>query len=644
MADETDAPSATMTAQAASSADTAPASPIPSNGTAVEESRPLALAELLLPCIAWLLAVVVIWLPALPPSADIPGHILGVMVHAQPERFQGLLQPNYPLTAWGFVAPTLVFTSLVDPITAARLVLTLFAALSGVAAWLLAGRAGSNRSLAVTAAPLLVLGWGWAMGFWNYLGALSLGLLAVGLWLRQPAGWGVRAVASALLLIAAIGHLPGALVCAAWGLFMQLAQRTPRAWLSEWSVMLGPGLVFLAVVASPSGETANLHGFEHAGWHWSPVGQRVEEFFTLAVDGYSPLAAWVCLAALLMLGIQVWKDIERSDVAVRFARVALIGSGLGFVSFMVLPLNVPDWAYLSPRILPPVVLTGLLFQSVTSIGRRVAGLVLSLAVCASLTITLGNAVREGDHAAALLGALPSSPPGTVYSAIIGIDSGGYTPRYVVPSRGLMSYVQAVGGAGPGAFAHYPAKDIMVYAADVTTLFPSGNPWREWSTECLRDTDCMNPIRWADEIAIEALPWQTAFVAGATPDMQRRLMERGYVSETSTIWHGRAAELQVDLFDRADAVTSAPLLVQVMWPATVGAAWTASIPASARSARTIYPVRLRVAAGPAELVSCEDTSGDGQCGPGDDGLRLARVTLQPGPNAIVRGGPGAPPSP
>jgi len=637
----TDAPSQTA-AQSSSSADNALPTPAPPARAAADEPRPLALAELLLPCIAWLLALLVIWLPALPPSADIPGHMLGVMVHAHPERFQGLLQPNYPLTAWGFVAPTLVFTSIFDPVTAARLVLTLFAALSGIAAWLLAERAGSNRSLAVTAAPLLVLGWPWAMGFWNYLGAMSLGLVAVGLWLRLPAGWGVRALVSSLLLVAAIGHLPGALVCAAWGLFMHLAQRTPRAWLPEWTVMLGPGLVLGAVVATPSGETANLHGFQHAGWHWSPLMQRVEEFFTLAVDGYSPLAAWVCAAALLTLGVQVWHDHGRSEVTVRFARVALLGTGLGFVAFMVLPLNVPDWAYLSPRILPPVVLTGLLFQSVTSIGRRVAGLLLSLAICASLTITLGNAVREGDHAAELLGSLPSSPPGTVYSAIIGIDSGGYTPRYVVPSRGLMSYVQAVGGAGPGAFAHYPAKDIMVYAADVTTLFPPGNPWREWSSECLQDMACLNPIRWADEIAIEALPWQTAFVGGATPELRQRLMERGYVAETSTIWHSRAAELQVDLFDRPDSVNAATLVVQVVWPATVGAAWTASIPASARSARTIYPVRLRVAAGPAELVSCEDSNADGQCGAGDDQVRVTRVTLQPGPNPIVRGGPGAPP--
>jgi hypothetical protein len=598
-----------------------------------------------LTALVWSLAAGVIWLPVLPPAADFPNHLLAVVVHAWPERFVGLLEPNFPLTAMGFIGPMLALVPQLDPLLAARLLLSVFGLIFAVSSATIARRFEHNVPLATAGSALLLVGWPWAMGFWNYLGAMAISLAASAIWVVQPPRWVSRCGVAGLLVLAAMAHAPGAIIGACWTLWLLLSIRSRRAWIADVVVLLAPLTVLVLPLLFRSLYPAQeLALFARPSWIWTPWSQRFEQISGLSVDGYSPLAGWVCMAAWALLTVRLFRSAPPRGLAHRASMVAMGGVGLGVAVFLCLPLHIPSWAFLSPRVLPPLLMAGLAHSPrARHAFDRVGTTLLLAALVASMSLSLRNASEAGAYTAQLLGQMPTSSPGRVYSAVVGTESPGYHPAYVRVAVGLASYVSAAGGAWPGAFALDPDIHFMRFPRPVAELFPATNPWREWSTACVLDPQCARPLVWADAIAIEALAWDTAFVGGATPEMRQRLIERGYVSETPTVWHPRPASLRLDVFDGPDAPTAHPLVVEIYWPDTLGRIWSTAVPSSTRRARTIYPVAARLPAGPAVLVSCEDTSGDLRCSEDDRALRAEPLELLGGIEHIVPCGPGAPPA-
>ncbi len=72
------------------------------------------------------LGLLTIWIPPLLPCADLAGHMLGVHVHLNPAAFDGLLVPNMPPTAVGFLLPTVWVGSWLPVDVASRVVLTVY--------------------------------------------------------------------------------------------------------------------------------------------------------------------------------------------------------------------------------------------------------------------------------------------------------------------------------------------------------------------------------------------------------------------------------------------------------------------------------------------------------------------------------------
>ncbi|MBU6160065.1 MAG: hypothetical protein KGO50_03020 [Myxococcales bacterium] len=596
-----------------------------------------------LAALVWVLAAGVIWLPVLPPAADFPNHLLAVIVHVWPERFAGLLEPNLPLTALGFVGPMLALVPQLEPILAARVLLSVFGVGFAVSAAIIARRFGHHVPLAIAGSALLLVGWPWAMGFWNYVAALAIALTASAIWVTQPPRWMSRGGVAGLLVVAAMAHAPGAIIGACWTLWLLLSIRSRRDWFADALVLLAPLTVLvLPIVFRSLYPVQELALFARPSWVWTPWTERIGQISGLSVDGYSPLAGWVCTVAWVLLLVRLFRSARPRDEAHRSSMVAMGGVVIGVAVFLCLPLHVPGWAFLSPRVLPPLLVAGLVHapRAQHAIDRVFATLLLA-ALAASMSLSLRNASDAGDYTARVLGQLPSTSPGSVYSAVVGTESPGYHPAHVRVAVGLASYVSAAGGAWPGAFALDPDIHFMRFPRPVAELFPATNPWREWSTECVMDPQCARPLLWADAIAIEALAWDTAFVGGATPEMRQRLIERGYVSETNTVWHPRPANVRLDVFEGPGTPTAHSLVVEVYWPNTLDRIWSTAVPGSARRARTIYPVAARLPAGPALLVSCEDTSGDLRCSADDRGLRTEAMSLQGGTEHIVPCGPGAP---
>jgi hypothetical protein len=613
--------------------------PVPSSVSSYESIW--RLAEWGLTAAVCLLALGVIWLPALPPAADFPNHLLAVVVHTWPERFVGLLEPNLPLTASGFIAPMLVLVPTLDPIVAARLLLTAYAVVAGFSAAWIARRLGHHVCLAAAGSMLLVLGWPWAMGFWNYVAALVIALGASAVWVSQPPRLQTRLIVAALLLVAALCHTPGAIIGTCWTLWMLRAIRSGRAWWADAAVLLAPGgLLVLSTFLRAGKGGEQLPGFTSTALEWSPAGERVQQLLSLSVDGYSPIAGLVCVAAWLTLAFRLWRVRGQGGVPLHASRIALSGVGLGVLVFLCLPLHLPIWSFFSPRVLPPLLVAGLVHSpSPRNRFDRVMAMLLLAALAVSMTLSLRNTMDAGDYTARVLGQMPTSPPGRVYSAIVGTESPGYHPPYVRVAVGLASYVTAAGGGWPGAFALDPDIHSMTFARPVELLFPRSNPWREWSTACVLDPECANPTGWADAIAVEALTWDTAFVGGITQPMTQRLTLRGYVAETNTIWHPRPAELRLDVFDVPSMASERPILVELHWPDTLGLIWSGVVPVAARRPRTIHPLRVQIPAGPALLVTCEDSNADGRCTSADTSLQSLQMEFRSGANAAVPCGPG-----
>ena len=145
-------------------------------------SRPLYLALLVLA-----MAVPLIW-PAVPPLADLPGHMGRYRVELDLARSPVLQQWFAIHWSWmgnlGVDLAVMALAPLIGLEPAVKLIVLLIPPL-GAAGYLLIAREAHGRvpPTAAFALPLL-LGYPFMFGFINYALAASLALLALGLWMR----------------------------------------------------------------------------------------------------------------------------------------------------------------------------------------------------------------------------------------------------------------------------------------------------------------------------------------------------------------------------------------------------------------------------------------------------------------------------
>ena len=137
-----------------------------------------------------------IWLPPVPPCQDAPGHLTTARALLEPSLYDGLLRTDWAPTAQAFTGLTYVFGHLVSVFVAAKLALAVFLALQVWAFRRIAMRVGGSVPLAVVGACTGFVAWPYAMGFFNYVGALAFGSAALAFWIDRDRGLAESALAA----------------------------------------------------------------------------------------------------------------------------------------------------------------------------------------------------------------------------------------------------------------------------------------------------------------------------------------------------------------------------------------------------------------------------------------------------------------
>lgn len=373
------------------------------------ETRAYALAAVLAS------AIPLLW-PALPPLADLPGHIGRYHIAANVARAADL--QRHWLFEWGLVgnlgADLLVqaLAPLLPAERAAKLVVVLIPPLwvSGLIALSRQGGGGRLSPAAAFAFPL-AYAYPFQLGFVNFMLAGGLALHALWLWVRLEARPGVRVLAFVPISIALwIAHSFG------WGMFGLLAfaaelvrqRREARGWIEGGAraalhclPLAGPALLMLG---GPAGEGAL--------WDWKSKASWVAILLRERWKWYDVACAFVPLALL-------WGALRGRRL--RFDTVTGAGALLCLAAFVALPRLMLDGAYVDMRMLAPAVALALVAIRVAPGEARLAG---RLAIAGTAffalrlaTSTIAMLLFAQDQQAALA-AVPHLPRGAAVLVLV----------------------------------------------------------------------------------------------------------------------------------------------------------------------------------------------------------------------------------
>jgi hypothetical protein len=368
-----------------------------------------------------------------------------------------------------------------------------------------------------------------------------------------------------------------------------------------------------------------IEGFEQAGWYSEPLILRLDHLMEFALHAWSPVAEWVGWAAL---GLSVAAAVIGRPEGRAGRRWVLVSTGIGLVLYLSLPLHMPGWAFLSPRVLPPIVLATFLLIPVSSrTWNALISALLALSLV-SAVVSLKRMQQLGHQLDLMVGPPPASAPGSVYAAIFGVDLQRFAPPYVRAASSVGFYPMLMGGWGPSAFAHYPTAHTMMFVRPLGEVFPSNQAWTEISIACLDDPTCFQPLARADRIAVEALPWSTLLLANAPDAVRQRLQLRGYQPWTSTLVRPRPTAVTIELHDPGIDMERS-ILLRWRWPDTGIVVAGAARSGARRVSGQVYRVQWSLPAGPAELVAAIDMDDNGALDAADDVFFRADVTVEPG---------------
>ena len=258
-----------------------------------------------------------------------------------------------PLSALGF---TLFFAPLEEALgwrAASRLTMTLIVLLWG------AGAVAIVRAIRPARLPLaalgFVLGFQWAlyMGFFSYVLATAMGLLAVALGLRKNP-WTVshRFAIGGLLTLLALLHVFAALTTALVLVTVVASRHPPKLWLKELGLLALMGLPTMLLVAHAAGLTGGgtVDVSARSAVQYASVWDRVLLLRSTFVGGpwWRGWPIVVMMFGNLGLTSLRWRrgrvsDDERGLFLAGVALVAL---------FFVMPFDLPGWQFFAPRFLP----------------------------------------------------------------------------------------------------------------------------------------------------------------------------------------------------------------------------------------------------------------------------------------------------
>jgi hypothetical protein len=301
---------------------------------------------------AMLLSVVPLLWPAMPPLADLPGHIgryhIASALDASPDlarhwRYEWALIGNL-----GVDLLVHALAPLTGVETAARIVVMLIPPLWVAGLMLVSIASGGRLSPATAFAIPLAYAFPFQLGFVNFMlsAALALNALALWIWLGRRGRIALRTMLFVpISCVLWIAHSLG------WGLFGLLAfaaelarlRSDGRGWgvATGWAALAAAGLALPLVwmIGGPgSGEPLEWNFIAKASWVAALLRERWK--------------AYDVACAILLIGV-LWMAVR--DKRLRFDAIAGSAALIAFAAFLLMPRLALGGAYVDMRLLAPAV-------------------------------------------------------------------------------------------------------------------------------------------------------------------------------------------------------------------------------------------------------------------------------------------------
>ena len=556
--------------------------------------------------LAWLPLVAVslaslscIWWPMFPTGTDMPTHLMTAAFLVHPEHLAPWLQWHFAATSQLSVWLTVPFAAVMSLPMAGLCGLTLFAGMqAGAGAWL-ARTYGVDGRWGALVALSHFFGFGFAMGFTNFLvgNACGLGLLAVvRMWsLRRDwrtwAGVMMIAVVCAHAHIIAFGMfaLQGALMLAVDVLggrrppgappVAERGARGPaeagllrlfRVWVAYVGAAL-PALGLTGVVLQGIRAPLASHFDESmVGGVRLPLTDLAWGVVDMGVGGWT-VAAWALLPLWLLV---VWSARGSAGAAERFGRLVLVVTTalLWLGLYVAVPFHLGGWAFASPRVLPLVWTVPLLVVGLPGVGVRWVYAVVAAAVLvwtgwvqvpAATALTEAYAELQVDE-----------PPGRTVVVREPVPRWARS-QWVEPMHHAASYAVARGGA----MQHMIRWNRWMHSVTLRPDVLTGTPWMAMPPEFIgRSLEGGAPeaawVRLADRTAMQSLAFDSVVVVrrpvgmGEAPlpgGLVAGLADRGFMQLSPAVLRPVGHVVRVQ--ETVDA--QGPLLLELAWPTTLG---------------------------------------------------------------------------
>lgn len=587
-------------------------------------------------------AVAIIAWPPMFPCQDAPGHLTDIRVSQDPALFAEWLKTGFAPASQGFRAPTALLAKVLSPVAAAKV--TLLALLGGLV-WAFDGIArsrGGMRPVAWAAAATVFVGWYYAMGFFNFLAALTFGAIGTRLWAEaeERQSPGRRAMAAVFFAICSLAHVVtgGMFLVQVW--VSDVLARTPVKTVILRGLTLVPaGLIAVVVALMAFRAHADLGAVGRIGVLDPPFAITLRDLFATALVSYSP--AGYATAAALLVGVPLAAVAERRAGTPNGQRTATRMLALAWTAlFLAIPMNAIGWHYASPRVLFFAYVLPACFVAATPM-TRVWGLVVAMLAAGT---TLGGAPMaraEGGLIADSVDTFGDEPVGRTF--IVNYHpEGTYTVApWARPNVGTGRYATWAGGVDPGLFANNPVRQTVTYARPMNELFPATDDLYAVVTDaCRQDPECSSDqahVARADCVAATAVYWDSVTLVATPTAFVERLLARGFAPQAPGVLRPRPSTIRYTLAlgDTPIGPTAGgQLILQAAYPGTCGVIASVAVPMRDVPDDTPTLQLTPIPSGPVTARAFVDLDGNGQFGPGDRMLVDAHELVAP-PGDVAR---------
>lgn len=544
-----------------------------------------------------------------PPGQDAPPHIVSAAIMSAPEAYSAYYAVNWAPTAQAFEALTIVFHTFLPLFWAAKLTIIVFCGLLCGACAVIARRLGGEPTLGLALGAAYGIGWIAAMGFYNFIAGLALGMVAAALIFCSECRPRHRLGAAVLFVGAAWAHIIAAALVAGFVLAARVLaggiSRLGKTLVHDVTTLApASGFIayFTALAVSSAQDSGRIESVESVSARW------LAHSFDTTFGGFSP-TGWLLAAGVLVAICFAERNARNTRI------VALIAASTCVL--IALPLHAIGWHFAKPRPAFFVFVALPMLLRFRPGGRVVLLLTIGAAVSASIS-ALGN-IREGRRIADGLAMYPSGDAGLVLEANFRPEPTVAAGPGIRSAIGLPHYATLGGGALPGAFATNPRGHSLSFVGGMA-LFPN-TPFLSMVVprSCREDAECYRSDAWrGDVLSVVGGHWDSIALVDPPRGVLERLEARGGEVDGWLV-QPRSADARVHLPDGIRG----PVAWRIGYTETIGVFEDG---AAVIESDGVVIRATDIPAGPTRIMVFIDHDGDGEPGPGELVLMDREETL------------------